>query len=235
MSSSSPKTTYWQGFRTALPFLIVVVPFGMFFGIFAVEAGLTVAQATGFSVVVIAGAAQFAALQLMTEGAHVLVVVATALAVNLRMAMYSASLAPHLGQASFGVRALLAYLNVDQSFAMASAKYEAEPGMPLDARVAYFFGVATPVLSVWPLASLAGAWAGRAVPEELSLDFAVPITFLAIVSLMLRTRAHWAAAVTSVVVAIALAGLPYNLGLLIAGVVAMAAGAAVETWMERRA
>jgi hypothetical protein len=70
---------------------------------------------------VIAGASQFAALQLMSENAPTLIVVASALAVNLRMAMYSAALAPHLGPASLKDRALIAYMNVDQSYALVGA------------------------------------------------------------------------------------------------------------------
>lgn len=215
--------------------MVVVLPFSMVFGILAVEAGMTVAQAIGFSVVVIAGAAQFAALQLMTEDAPFLVIVATALAVNLRMAMYSASLAPHLGRASFLTRALIGYLNFDQSFAMSMARYDAEPDMPLAHKVTYFFGVVTPVFPIWYLGTAIGALAGRQIPDWMALDFAVPITFLAVVAPMLKTRAHVAAAVTSVIVALLLNWVPYSLGLLVAGIAAMAVGVLVETIEEGRA
>ena len=43
---------------------------------------------------------------------------AASLAVNLRMAMYSASLVAHLGPARLWQRALVAYLNVDQTYAL---------------------------------------------------------------------------------------------------------------------
>jgi predicted branched-subunit amino acid permease len=83
-----------------------VVPFAILFGVVGTEAGLNLAQVMGFSIGVVAGASQFAALQLMSENAPALIVVASALAVNLRMAMYSAALAPHLGPASLRDRAL---------------------------------------------------------------------------------------------------------------------------------
>lgn len=63
----------------------------------------------GFSVVVISGALQVTAVQLISEGAPLLVVLATARAINLRMAMYSASLAPHLGALAVGQRGVPAY------------------------------------------------------------------------------------------------------------------------------
>ncbi len=234
MVSSRPKSTYWHGFRDGLPFVVVVLPFSMVFGILAVEAGLTVAQAIGFSVVVVAGAAQFAALQLMTEGAPFAVIVATALAVNLRMSMYSASLAPHLGQAPFPTRALIGFLNFDQSFAMSMTRYDADPQMPLTHKVAYFFGVVSPVFPMWYAGTILGALAGAKIPDGLALDFAMPITFLAAVAPMLKTRAHLAAAVTSVVLALLLHWVPYSAGLLIAGFGAMIVGAWIEAREERR-
>ena len=65
----------------------------------ATEAGIDVAQVMGFSVLVLAGASQFSAVQLLSDHAPVLVVLASSLAINLRMAMYSASLTPWLGAA----------------------------------------------------------------------------------------------------------------------------------------
>lgn len=228
------RQALWRGVRDSMPFTIVVVPFGMLFGVVGTEAGLNLAQVMGFSFLVIAGASQFAALQLMTENAPVLVVVASALAVNLRMAMYSASLAPHLGPAPVWQRALIAYMNVDQTYALAVQRYEAEPSMPIPARVAFFFGTCLPIVPLWYAATLLGALAGSAIPPEWGLDFAVPITFLALVAPALRTVAHVFAALTSVAVALLFAGLPWNLGLLAAGLSGMIVGAEIERRMTRR-
>ena len=233
MTSSTSKS-YWRGVRDGAPFLLVVVPFAGLFGVVATEAGLDLVQTMGFSVLVIAGASQFAALQLMVEDAPTLAVLATALAVNLRMAMYSAALVPHLGAAPLSTRALVAYFNVDQTYAMSVARYERQPGMSLGEKVAYFFGVVTPVCPLWYVFTWLGAVAGTAIPDAYALDFAVPITFLALVAPMLRTLAHVAAAATSVVLALSLAGLPSGLGLLLAGAAAMIVGAGVEAVLERR-
>jgi len=233
MTSSSSKSAYWRGFRGGLPFVIVVVPFALLFGLVATEAGLSVAETMGFSVLIIAGAAQFAAVQLMVENAPTLAVIATALAVNLRMAMYSASLVVHLGAAPLWKRALVAYLNVDQSYAVSIAEYERRPDMALNEKLAFFVGAVSPVFPLWYLMSYLGARFADAIPPDVALDFAVPITFLAVVAPMLRTLAHIAAALTSVVVALVLYGLPAGTGLLLAGVLAMMVGARVELWQER--
>lgn len=228
MASTTSKSAFREGVIAGLPFTIFAIPFATLFGVVATEAGLNVAQTLGFSVLVIAGASQFTAVQLMSENAPVWIVLAAALAVNLRMAMYSASLQPHLGTLSFGKRALVAYCNVDQSFAVGMARFEATPEMSIGEKFAFFMGSVLPVMPLWILFTWIGAVAGSAIPDSWALDFAMPILFLALVGPMLRTIAHVAAAATSVVVALLLAELPTGLGLLAAGLSAMIVGAEIE-------
>ena len=222
---------YWQGFRAGAPFVLVVAPFGLLFGVVATEAGMDLWQTMAMTVLVIAGAAQFASVQLLSDHAPVIVAIATGLAVNMRMAMYSASLAPHLGKASLGKRALVSYFLVDQSYAVAIAEYERAPNRPLPEKLAYFFGAMSPVAPLWYSFTLVGAVAGAAIPPEYALDFAVPITFIAIVAPALRSLPHIAAAFVSVTVALALAWLPYNGGLMVAAMLAMMTGAFIEKRM----
>lgn len=234
MPFTTTKSAFWAGFRDSLPFLVVVGPFAMLFGVLATEAGLNVFETLAFSVVVVAGAAQFTALSLMQDDVPTLIVLASALAVNLRMAMYSASITPFLGAVPFWKRALAAYFLVDQSYAVAVAKYEQEPQMSLPQRLAYFFGVVMPVCPSWYAFTVIGALAGQRIPEGWALDFVMPLAFLALIGPMLRTPAHVIAALTAIAVALLAAGLPYNLGLLAAGAAGMAAGARAEIWLERR-
>lgn len=234
MPSASSKSAFFRGVRAAAPFILVVVPFSLLFGVVATEAGLNIAEVMGFSILVIAGASQFAALQLMTDNAPVLVVLGSALAVNMRMAMYSAALAPHLGKAPVWQRALVAYLNIDQTYALGLQEYEDRPTMTVPERIAFFMGTAAAIAPLWYLFTWVGAVVGTAIPPALALDFAVPITFLALIAPALRTFAHVVAAGTSVLLAIVFSALPYNLWLFIAAFGAMAVGAAVEQWMTRK-
>jgi len=235
MTSATVISSYWRGFRLALPFTIIVVPFGALFGVVATEAGMNIGEVMGFTILVIAGASQFTALQLMADEAPTIIVILSALAINLRMAMYSASLAPHLGKAAFWQRALIAYMNVDQTYALSHEEYETRPGMPLPNRVAFFFGTATPIMSLWIIAGYMGVVLGEAIPPSWGLDFAVPVAFLALIGPALRTLAHVAAALTSVTMALLLAFLPWNLWILGAGLAAMMVGAEVERRMTLRA
>lgn len=231
---TSARHAFLRGLLAALPMTVVVGPFALLFGVVATEAGLNVIEAMLFSVSVFAGASQFAALQTMQENAPVLVVLATALAVNLRMVMYSVTLAPHFGELPLRSRALMAYFLVDQSFATTVAEIDRNPAMTAQEKRAVFFGAVVAVAPLWFLASLAGALIGRAIPPEYALDFALPITFLAMVAPMLRSLPHLAAAGVSILLSLVLAGLPYGTGLLIAAAGAMTVGALIDRWQEGR-
>ncbi|UWR27042.1 AzlC family ABC transporter permease [Sulfitobacter sp. S223] len=234
MTTTTRKSPYRQGIIDSSPFILVIIPFSTLFGVLATEAGLNVFETMAFSVVVIAGAAQFTALQLLQENVPTAIVLISALAVNLRMAMYSASLTPYIGSAPLWQRALCAYLTVDQSYVVGVAKFEREPDMTVAQRVNYFLGAVTPIVPLWYLFTLAGAMLGAQVPDSWALDFAIPITFLAMIAPMFRTAAHVMAALVAVIVGLLAAGVPYSLGLIIAGIAGMMAGAQTEVWLERK-
>ncbi|MGQ3488215.1 AzlC family ABC transporter permease [uncultured Roseovarius sp.] len=235
MPTESSKSIFFQGVRDSAPFILVMVPFSILFGVVAAEAGLNVFEAVAFSFLVIAGAAQFTAIELMRNDAPTLIVLISALAVNLRMAMYSASLVPYLGKATLMQRAWAAYFIVDQTYACSILKFDARREWTVKQRLIYFFGVAAPVCPPWYLFTGVGAVVGQAIPESFALDFAIPIMFLALIGPMMRTRAHVAAGFVSVATALIFAFLPYNLGLLVAGLLGMMAGAQVELIDSRRA
>jgi predicted branched-subunit amino acid permease len=234
MASTTPISHFLRGGRDSLPFVLVAGPFGLLFGVLAAEAGLALHEVMAFSIAVFAGAAQFTALQLMQEHTPTIIVIISALAVNLRVAMYSASLTPYLGGAPFWQRVLAAYLTVDQAYALSIMRFERPPEMTLPERMAYFFGTNLIVAPLWLTASFVGAYAGALIPDSWALDFALPIAFIAMVGPMMRTPAHVIAAFVGASVALLAAGIPYNLGLIVAGLAGMIAGAQAEVMLDRR-
>lgn len=235
MAQDGVRGAFLEGMRAGAPFLLVVGPFGLIFGLVAREAGLDMAEILGMSVLVIAGASQITAVQLMSDQAPTLVVILAGLAVNLRLALYSASLAPHLEGMSLLRRAGAAYWLTDQTFGVAINRFERDPGMTPGRRAAYFFGSGVLICLPWYAFTVVGALAGARIPGWLALDFAVPVTFIALFAPVLRSLPHLAAAAVSVALALSFAWLPYSLGLMVAAICAMAAGALVETWQEGRA
>lgn len=232
--SAFPRHIFRQGLMASAPFTLMIVPFGALFGVLATAQGMTVTEAMAFSIVVIAGASQFAALQLMQEGAPILIIILTATAVNLRMAMYSVALTPHLGRASLWQRILVSYFLIDQSYVLGAAEFDRRPEWGLAEKLAFYFGVITPICGLWYLATWVGASFGRALPAGWPLDFIVPVSFLAMVSPLLQTRAQRVAAGVSAGGTLLLWWMPYSSGLLVAALAAMIAGAVVETQEERR-
>lgn len=229
------RAAFFDGLRAGLPFTIVIVPFAMLFGVLATEAGLDILQTMAMTSLVIAGASQFTALQLMQDQAPVLIVLATSLAVNMRMAMYSASMATHIGKAPLWQRALVAYLLVDQTYGISIQRFQEGTALNWRGKLAFFIGTATPIIPLWYGFTWVGAVAGAAIPPEYALDFAIPITFIALIAPQLKSLAHLTAALVSVTGALLLVWVPYNLGLMIAALLAMLAGALVETRMEASA
>lgn len=229
------RGAFWAGYLDCAPFILVALPFSMAFGVVARDAGLDILQTMAMSVVVIAGASQFTALTLLQDQAPVFVALLAALAVNLRMAMYSAALVPHLGHAPLRTRALIAYLMVDQAFAVAVKRYEESPNLTPSEKVAYYFGCMLLICPFWYAGTFLGALIGQAIPPAFSLDFAVPVCFIALTAPLIRSLPHVVAAGTAVLASIAFAWMPWNLGLFAAALTAMIAGAQCELWLKRRA
>ncbi|MDN3638188.1 AzlC family ABC transporter permease [Simiduia curdlanivorans] len=228
------RNIFFKGALHGSPFLLVIAPFGLLFGVVAAEAGLTIIETLAMTILVIAGASQFTALALLSEHAPTLIIIIASLAVNLRMAMYSAALVPHFGEAPMRWRALAAYFMIDQTFAVAVKQYDATPAWSSAEKLSYYFGSAAIVCPFWYCSTYLGAVIGEAIPKSYSLDFAIPICFIAIIAPMIRNLPHLVTLLVSVTVALCLSWLPYNIWLLISALLAMMAGAQTEYWLERR-
>jgi len=235
LRKSGRRSAYWRGLRDCSPYIVIVIPFSMLFGVVARDAGLDILQVVAMSAIVIAGGAQFTALSLLQEGAPVFVALLAALAVNMRMAMYSAALVPHIGAASLRLRLLMAYVMVDQTFAVSVRTFEAEPDIPLPEKIGYYFGCITVVCIPWYLFTFLGAVLGQSIPAALSPDFALPVCFISLFAPMLRSLPHLVAAIFSAISAVVFSIVPWNFGLILAGITAMVAGAQTEFLLQRRA
>ncbi len=217
---------FWAGVRAELPLLIGVFPFGMIYGALALDAGLSNAAAQMMSSMVFAGSAQFITTQLVTESAPGFVIVLTIAVVNLRHMLYSASLAPYLASLSTRWKTLLSYLLTDEAYAPGIVHYESEGVKPYSHW--FLFGAGLALWMIWQVSTALGIFLGAAIPESWSLDFALPLTFIAMVVPVLKNRPAIAAALSAGCVAIAAYSLPYKLGLILAALVGILIGTLLE-------
>ena len=225
---SEQSKNFWAGARAEIPLIIGGFPFGMIYGALAMNAGLSTSAAQLMSSIVFAGSAQFITAELVHQLTPGPVIVLTIAVVNLRHMLYSASLAPYLASLSTPWKALLSYLLTDEAYAPTAIHYEKE-GKTADGHW-FLLGAGLTLWMDWQISTALGIWLGTAIPESWSLDFALPLTFIAMVVPVLKDSPSIAAACSAGMVALVAHRLPYQFGLIVAAFV----GITVGTLLERR-
>jgi 4-azaleucine resistance transporter AzlC len=211
------------GVRALLPMLLGVAPFGVIYGVVALQSGIPPLAAFLMSSLVFAGSAQFLLAQLVGAGAPALLSIGAVGLINLRHALYSASVAPVLHALPRRWKLLLAYLLTDEAYAAAIPHLLTAPQSPVAHWI--LFGSGFALWAGWQLSTLAGVLIGAQLPADLGLDFALPLTFIAIVVPLIDNRARLITALTAGVVAVLLVTLPFKTGLFAAALAGLGAGA----------
>lgn len=217
---------FWAGVRAEFPLLVGVFPFGMIYGALALNAGLSLAASQMMSSIVFAGSSQFIAAQLIHDAAPGLVIVLTIAVVNLRHMLYSASLAPYLKDLPVRWKVLLAYLLTDEAYAPTALKFEREGISPLGHW--FLFGAGLALWSTWQVSTGLGIFLGASLPQSWPLDFALPLTFIALIMPALKNRPAIAAALSAGLVALLAYSLPFKLGLILAALTGILVGTVLE-------
>lgn len=221
------KNEFWNGVRAEFPLLIGVFPFGMIYGALALNAGLSTSASQLMSSIVFAGSSQFVTAQLVHDAAPALVIIVTIAVVNLRHMLYSASLAPYLHDLSLRWKALLSYLLTDEAYAPTIIKYEREGIKPFSHW--FLLGAGFSLWFTWQVSTALGIFLGTAIPEDWPLDFALPLTFIAMVVPILKNRPMIASALSAGVVALLAFSLPYKLGIILAALTGILVGTILES------
>lgn len=221
------KKTFRDGVRAEVPLLIGVFPFGMIYGALALNAGLSPVESQMMSSVLFAGSAQFVTAQLIQSATPGPVIILTIAVVNLRHMLYSASLAPYLKHLSMKWKVLLSYLLTDEAYAPSVLNYEGKGITP--AGHWFLLGAGFSLWFTWQVSTTFGIFLGARIPEELPLDFALPLTFIAMVVPTLKKRPMIAAALSAGVIALLANNLPYKLGLILAALTGIIVGTMLES------
>jgi predicted branched-subunit amino acid permease len=204
------------------PWLLGIGPYGLVIGVGAAHAGIPTAAGLLTGPAIYSGSAQVATIELLGAGAAPAVVIATALAINARLVVYSGAMAAHWADAPRWWRALAAYLLVDPSFAVGVARYE-RPGDRAAAH-RHYLGAALTLWVVWLGAMAVGATLGAQLPAAVHLEFVVPLFLVGEVAVRLTSRAMRRAACTAATVAVVAAAAPLHAGVVAAIALGITAG-----------
>ena len=221
------------GARDTFPMLVGAAPFGLIFGTLAIGSGLPVWLTLGMSALVFGGSSQFVAVSLLGSAATLPVIWLTTFVVNLRHALYSATLLPYARALPARWRWALAFWLTDETFAVVENRLRHQANARDGAW--YWLGSSLAMYINWQVWTVAGVLLGQSVPAlaTLGLDFAMVATFTAIVALQLRQRPVLFAALVAGGVALLGRGLPYKMGLMLAALAGVAAGVIAEVLSDR--
>ena len=170
------SSEFLQGCRGVTPILLGVVPFGLIYGVSARGAGIPALAAQAMSFIVFGGSAQFVIAQLVGAGVPGGIIILTAVIINLRHALYSASVAPYLKGLHTRWKWLLAYVLTDECYAVTITHYHQDDDA--GRKHWYFFGAGLTLWATWQASTAAGVLLGTQIPSSWSLDFTLPLTFI---------------------------------------------------------
>ena len=227
-NAPSRKSELLNGMKATIPLVVGAIPFGIIFGALAVTSGLSPKGTMSMSLFVFAGSAQFIAAGLIASGTSVAIIVLTTFIVNLRHALYSVTLAPHMKHLSHKWLLPLGFWLTDESFVVAANRYNEDDASKY--KHWFFFGSAVFMYSNWQVCTFLGVVAGQAIPDPGSwgLEFAMIVTFIGMLVPMIKDRPGLIAVLVAGVVALVANGFPNNFGLILAALAGIVAGVVAE-------
>jgi 4-azaleucine resistance transporter AzlC len=206
---------------------VSALAFGFVYGLAAQGAGLSPIEAVAMSVIVFAGAAQFAALGYITGGlAWPAIVLLTAL-INARHLLYSAALAPWLRDVPAPRRALMAHVLTDEAFALSIAHFTR---LGRTDERGYWIAAIGSTWIPWNVATLAGVLVGSEIPspERFGIDIVFPAAMVGLAAGLITGRREVVAAIAGALLGVAVGLLVSpSLGIVAGGLLGPAAGLAV--------
>ena len=168
---------FLKGIKDVSPLMIPVVPFGIIFGVLAIELGFNGYTTMGMSIIIFGGASQIIFLQLFSAGASSLVILSSVGGVNSRHLLYGAVLSEHLSELKLSWKIIISYFLVDQAFAVSSSYLKNNNDKN---KHFHLFGAGVTCWVIWQITTLIGIILGSIIPDRLGLTFAIPLTFLSL-------------------------------------------------------
>ncbi len=168
---------FLKGTIDVSPLMIPVIPFGLIFGILAIDIGFSPLATMGMSLIIFGGASQIVLLQLFSGGASSLVIISSVGAVNSRHLLYGAVVSEHISDLKLIWKIIISYFLIDQAFARSNDYFKNNNNKN---KYFHLIGGGVTCWIIWQSTTFLGIVLGAAIPEKLGLSFAVPLTFLAL-------------------------------------------------------
>jgi len=219
----SARVQFARGFLGLLPLWAGAIPVGIAYGLAARGIGLSLGETQVMSLTVFSAAAQVSAVSLMEAGAPVPVLVATAMALNAQLLLLGLAVGRQV-RPSGSRRLVTAWFLTDGAYGVAAGQGRL--------RLPVLVGAGVSMYLAFNAGTLLGATVGSAIPDvrRLGVDLVAPLTFLAVLVPLVRTRTAAAVALVAGVTALVLGQVaPGGVAVLGAGV----AGSGVGAWLTR--
>ena len=215
---------FWKGVLAQIPVQLGVVPFGLVFGVLGIASGLTALQTILMSSIIFGGASQVVFAQLWSIGASPIVTGGSVAIINSRHIIYSANISKYISVLSLRWRLALGYLLTDEAFAISFQEFENRN------RFAHYhlLGGGLTLWIFWQISTVTGVFLGANIPTYLNLEFAIPLTFIAIILPRLKSIAQISTAVTASIIAIFGQEIPYGLWIIVASISGMFIGGLIN-------
>ena len=216
------------GFRDAMLIVLGYIPFGLAAGAAMAQTDVHPLVSILGSPIIFAGASQLVAIQLLSSGSGIALVVFSVVIINARHLLYSASMEPHLEQWSRGQRLAAAFFLSDPVYALAVSRFEREQGAGTKPeQLGYYFAAGMTCLLGWTGLITIGVLLGGFIPPWGPLELAIPLTFLLVLLPLIRDRSGLVASSVGGLVALFAAPLPFGFGLMVGAIAGLIAGGIV--------
>ena len=222
---------YREGLRDMAAVAPGLAAWGLMTGVAMVKSGMSVVESLAMTFLVFAGSSQLAAIPLIAAGAPALVILATALCVNLRFVVFSAHLRPYLMHWPRRVRVLAGYLTADLSYVMFTKRFPHPPvgAEQQTAQLAYLMGGCAFTWGSWQLASVLGIALAHTIPTHWGLGFAGILALLGVACSLASSPLRRVSAGVAGAAAVAAFALPFKLIIVVAIAAAVALCLLLET------
>jgi len=215
---------FWKGVLAQLPVQLGVIPFGLVFGVLGIASGLTATQTILMSSIIFGGASQVVFAQLWSSGTSPIITGGSVAIINMRHIIYSANVSFYISSLPLKWRIVLGYLLTDEAFAVSFQEFENKN------KFAHYhlLGGGLTLWVFWQISTVIGVFLGANIPPHLNLEFAIPLTFIAVILPTLKSLAQISTAVTASIIAIFSQYLPYGLWIIVASISGMFVGGLIS-------